>query len=128
MKLEFSKYASQNIDYRYLHYAHSLNETFFKYYLISYIEHQHGKNDLELIYGKYITSGIEGLESFAEFLREQGYTTAKAYYLKPNSIHLQNITNSTIETKVINDVFSLSFGIELTDNDPKLVEFKLKHM
>lgn len=128
MRLEFSQYATPHIDYRYVDYAQSFNKLFFKYYLGSYVDHYNGERGNELIYGKYISSGVEGLESFAEFLRGQGYNTAKAYYLTPNSLILQNGSTATIEMKSITGVFSLSFGIEIADDDPALVEFKLKNM
>ena len=121
MKIEFSYYAANHIDIERRTELKPFSHIFFEYYANKYIERYGGKS--KYIYYDYISSGVERLDSFAEFLREQGFETAKSYYLKPNSIILKNRPSSMFGK--YNGIFSLSFGIEISDDDPKLVEFKL---
>lgn len=133
MKLEFSKYSKKNIDIQY-HidndvYPPDFRKRFFLLYSDKFAEyHSIDIRGYKKTYRKYIISGIEGLHAFAKFLRIDGFKTARAYYLKPNSIILQDISSTSDVFQTHSKNFSLSFGIEIADDDPTLVEYKLKNM
>ena len=71
---------------------------------------------------QYISVGLQGLTAFVSFLTSRGYQ-ASIYHLNPNRDLLVDVGESwqTISRT------SPSFGFSIPDNDPKLVEFKLRH-
>lgn len=70
----------------------------------------------------YVGTGKQGLSFFVEWLGRKGFE-AEMYYLLPNKdlfvdagLHWQTISRT-----------SPSFGFVIPDDDPKLVEYKLKY-
>ena len=71
---------------------------------------------------EYVRSGRQGLKAFVEFLVVRGYT-AEMYCLDPNKDLFLDVGD---QWQAMSRT-SPSFGFSIPDNDPKLVEFKLKH-
>lgn len=70
----------------------------------------------------YVSTGKQGLKSFAEYLKNIGYLV-ESYWLEPNKDLFRDVGDDW-------QAFSRtspSYGLVIPDNDPKLVEFKLKH-
>ena len=70
----------------------------------------------------YVTSGKQGLRSFVDFINGLGYK-AEMYYLEPNKDLFTNVGDDWAMVSRT----SFSYGLVIPDDDPKLVEFKLKH-
>jgi len=71
----------------------------------------------------YVTTGKQGLSAFVSFMVKRGYG-AEMYFLDPNKELFVDVGENW--TSVSRN--SPSFGFTIPDDDPKLVEFKLKHL
>lgn len=69
----------------------------------------------------YVCTGKQGLTSLVTYLKDQGYN-AHIYYLDPN----KDLFKDVGEDWALVSRTSPSFGFIIADNDPKLVELKLK--
>ena len=98
--------------------THDIRNVFVHYYVNKYSEEYLIDAKLAL---QYIRQGNEGLDSFVDFLSSQEYD-ATTYVLRPNTI----IFRSSIYDE--DTLKSPSFGFIISDDNPKLVEFKLKHV
>ena len=70
----------------------------------------------------YVTSGKQGLRAFVDFINDLGYK-AQMYYLEPNKDLFTNVGDDWTQISRT----SFSFGLVIADDDPKLVEFKLRN-
>ncbi len=71
----------------------------------------------------YVTTGKQGLSAFVAFLNDRGFK-ASSYYLEPNKDLLLDVGEDWAKVTRC----SPSYGIIIPDDDPKLVEFKLKNL
>jgi hypothetical protein len=71
----------------------------------------------------YATNGAQGLQTFIDYLNKNGYD-AEIYYLPPNTDFLQYFDDGVVK-KLSSE--SPSYGFVIPDNNPMLVEFKLKN-
>lgn len=127
MRLEFSRYSTNYIStYKLDINKNDIRIILFNHYFLKFNTKYEIHEGYQEILREYIIDGLEGLESFCEFLREDGLTSAKVYHLKPNTIKLQDSSSTSARGRMLSNVFSLSFGIEIDDEE--LVEFKLKHL
>jgi hypothetical protein len=69
----------------------------------------------------YICTGKQGLSSFVTYLKDSGYN-AHIYYLDPNKDLFTDVGDAWAEVSRT----SPSFGFIIADDDPKLVELKLR--
>jgi hypothetical protein len=72
--------------------------------------------------GEYVRNGKQGLQSYVDYLKSIGYA-AELYFLPPNKELFQDVGDNWIPVSRT----SPSFGFTIPDNDPLLVEFKLKN-
>lgn len=83
----------------------------------------------------YIKGGLEGTEEFAMFLRSIGFQ-CQHYSLRPNTVKFERNATFRLDSdpddefddmgQLDEDYWTPSFGIVIPDDDPKLVELKLK--
>lgn len=71
----------------------------------------------------YVTTGQQGLSAFVSFMKKSGYM-AEMYHLAPNRDLLVDVGEQW--TSISRN--SPSYGFTIPDDDPKLVEFKLKNL
>lgn len=71
---------------------------------------------------EYVMTGKQGLTAFVEYLRSIGYS-AETYHLDPNKDLFMDVGDKWGKVSRT----SPSFGFVISENDPKLVEFKLRH-
>ena len=71
---------------------------------------------------QYVTVGKQGLRSFVDYLVSIGYA-AEMFSLDPNKDLFRDVGD---EWQMISRT-SPSYGFVIANDDPKLVEFKLKH-
>jgi hypothetical protein len=71
----------------------------------------------------YVTTGKQGLIAFVGFVNDRGYK-AEIYHLDPNKELFTDVGDSWQSVSRN----SPSYGFTIPENDPKLVEFKLKHL
>lgn len=76
----------------------------------------------------YVKAGKESLESFVQFLREQGYVSAESYHLPEVKNRLSKLEweEDGVFSKC-DDELCPSYGFTVAENDIKFVEFKLIH-
>jgi hypothetical protein len=71
---------------------------------------------------EYVMTGKQGLTAFVDYLKSIGYS-AETYHLDPNKDLFMDVGD---KWGVVSRT-SPSFGFVIPENDPKLVEFKLRH-
>jgi len=71
---------------------------------------------------EYVTAGQQGLQTFVGFINRKGYN-ATMYYLEPNRDLFSDVGDRWAQISRT----SPSFGFDIPDSDPKLVEFKLRN-
>lgn len=71
---------------------------------------------------EYVTDGQQGLTAFVEYLNKVGYS-ADMYYLKPNRDLFSDVGDRWESVSRT----SPSFGFTIADDDPLLVEFKIRN-
>lgn len=70
----------------------------------------------------YISHGRQGLDAFVEFMKSKGWKIS-AYYLPPNKDLFIDVGEDWSRISRT----SPSYGVVIEDDDPKWVEFKLRH-
>jgi len=70
----------------------------------------------------YVSIGKQGLKAFVAWLKTIGYVV-EPYWLEPNKELFHDVGENWVEVSRT----SPSYGFIIPDNDPKLVEFKLKN-
>ena len=70
----------------------------------------------------YVTTGKQGLVAFVNFINDRGYK-AEIYHLDPNKELFTDVGDNWPSVSRN----SPSYGFTIPENDPKLVEFKLKN-
>lgn len=78
---------------------------------------------------QYVKDGKEGVEEFIKFLKQIGYETVELYYLSPIKTPFDKLEwdGNVKDTYNYESKTTPSYGFTISDNDPKLVEFKLKY-
>lgn len=102
-----------------------LQSIFFTQYIKGFTEEYDIKSAKIAI--AYVKAGKESVEAFVQFLKEQGFTSIQTYYLPAIKTRLNKIDyNENIEVRGDDEVIP-SYGFTIAEDDPKLVEFKLKY-